>query len=66
MLLKIVFEPSDDGGFTVYVPALPGCVSEGDTLEEARRKVREAIDLYLEPDDEMPEPAGGFVEQLVV
>ena len=52
MRLKVVFEPSDEGGFTVYVPALPGCISEGDTLDDARRNVREAIELYLEPIDE--------------
>src|SRR5579864_3651903 len=51
MLLNVVFEPSDEGGFTVHVPALPGCISEGDTLEEARRNIREAIELYLEPTD---------------
>jgi predicted RNase H-like HicB family nuclease len=49
MRLNVVLEPSDEGGFTVVVPALPGCISEGDTREEALRNIREAIDLYLEP-----------------
>ena len=49
MNFQAVFEPSPDGGFTVYVPSLPGCISEGDTLEEARANIREAIELYLEP-----------------
>jgi predicted RNase H-like HicB family nuclease len=49
MRLKVVLEPSDDGGFTVYVPALPGCLSEGDTEEEALANIQEAISLYLEP-----------------
>lgn len=49
MNLKIVLEPSDEGGYTVYVPSLPGCISEGDTREEAIANIREAIDLYLEP-----------------
>lgn len=39
------------GGYTVYVPSLPGCVSEGDTMEEAQANIREAIELYLEPAD---------------
>ncbi len=52
MKLTVVLEPSDEGGFTVWVPALPGCVSEGDTREEALRNIREAVDLYLEPDDD--------------
>jgi predicted RNase H-like HicB family nuclease len=49
MKLKIVLEPSDEGGYTAYVPSLPGCISEGETAEEATANLREAIDLYLEP-----------------
>ena len=49
MRLQVVLEPSDEGGYTVYAPALPGCVSEGDTLDEALANIREAIALYLEP-----------------
>jgi predicted RNase H-like HicB family nuclease len=47
--VKIILEPSDKGGYTVYVPSLPGCISEGDTFEEAISNIREAIELYLEP-----------------
>lgn len=46
---EVVLEPSDEGGFTVYVPSLPGCISEGDTEEEALANIREAIELYMEP-----------------
>jgi len=46
---KVVLEASADGGFTVYVPSLPGCISEGDTVEEALKNIQEAIELYLEP-----------------
>ncbi len=49
MKLKVVLEPSDEGGYTVYVPSLPGCVSEGEDKEDALRNIREAIELYLEP-----------------
>ena len=49
MKFQVVLEPSDEGGYTVYVPALPGCISEGDTVDEAMRNIREAIELYLEP-----------------
>ena len=66
MLLKVLFEPSDEGGYTVHVPALPGCISEGDTLEDARRNIREAIELYLEPADEPILSQGGFVEEIAV
>ena len=55
MKLQIILEPSDEGGFTVYVPALPGCISEGNTREEALKNIQEAIALYLEPieDDQL-------------
>ena len=66
MVVKIVFELSDEGGYTVFVPALPGCISEGDTLEEARQNIREAIELYLEPIEEPVPPEGGFVEEMAV
>ena len=49
MVLKVVFEPSNEGGYTVYVPSLPGCISEGNTKEEALANIKEAIELYLEP-----------------
>jgi len=49
MKIKIVLEPSDEGGYTVYVPSLPGCISEGDTKEEALKNIQEAISLFLEP-----------------
>jgi predicted RNase H-like HicB family nuclease len=65
--LKIVVEPSDEGGYTVFVPALPGCVSEGETREEALANIREAIELYLEPSDgELSAVPGAKVEELVV
>lgn len=48
MELRIVFEESEEGGYTVYVPTLPGCISEGDTKEEALANIKEAIELYLE------------------
>ena len=66
MQLKVVFEPSDDGGYTVYVPALPGCISEGDSLDTARRNIREAIALYLEDSDGAPPPDGSLVEVLAI
>jgi predicted RNase H-like HicB family nuclease len=47
--LKVFLEPCNEGGYTVFVPALPGCISEGDTKEEALKNIRKAIELYLEP-----------------
>jgi predicted RNase H-like HicB family nuclease len=49
MKLKVILEPSDEGGFTAIVPSLPGCISEGDTQKEAMKNIREAIELHLEP-----------------
>jgi antitoxin HicB len=45
---KAIFEPQEEGGYTVTVPSLPGCVSEGDTFEEALARIKEAMALYLE------------------
>ena len=54
MKLKVILEPSEEGGYTVYVPSLPGCISEGDSEDEALSNIKEAIELYLEPvDDEL-------------
>ncbi len=44
---RVMLEP-DDGGYSVWVPALPGCVSQGDTAEEALANIREAIQAYVE------------------
>jgi|TARA_B100002003_G_C13981697_1_gene474724 predicted RNase H-like HicB family nuclease len=48
MELKIMLEEQEEGGFTVHVPSLPGCISEGDTVEELIKNIREAIELYLD------------------
>jgi len=66
MKLKVVLEPSDEGGFTVYVPSLPGCITEGDTREEALANIREAIDLYLVEEDPMVLPEKAQLVELVV
>ncbi len=49
MKLRIILEPSEEGGYTALVPSLPGCISEGDSREEALNNIKEAIQLYLEP-----------------
>jgi predicted RNase H-like HicB family nuclease len=67
MKLKIVLEASDEGGFTAYVPTLPGCISEGDDRDDALRNIREAIELYLEPlDDDLVAHEGLEIAELVV
>ncbi len=48
MKFTVILEPQEEGGFTVTVPALPGCISEGETKEEALHNIKEAIELYIE------------------
>lgn len=47
MKLNAILEPQPGGGYTAYIPALPGCVSEGDTVEEARQNILDALRGYL-------------------
>jgi len=42
-----IFEPAEEGGYVVMIPALPGCVTQGETFEEAKRMAKDAIRLYL-------------------
>ena len=48
MKLKVLVLPEADGGYSVSVPAMRGCYSEGDTLEEALVNIREAAELWIE------------------
>lgn len=44
----VVFEEEKEGGYSAWVPTLPGCASQGETFEEALGNIKEAINLYLE------------------
>ena len=44
----VIYETAEEGGYIAYVPSLPGCHSQGETLEEAEANIAEAIELYLE------------------
>lgn len=43
-----VFEPEKTGGYSVTIPALPGCISQGENFEDALANIKEAAELYLE------------------
>jgi predicted RNase H-like HicB family nuclease len=59
MRYTVLLEPEEDGGFVVSVPALPGCISQGDTREEALANIREAIAACIEDaGDDVPTEAG--------
>ncbi|HTW95003.1 MAG TPA: type II toxin-antitoxin system HicB family antitoxin [Tepidisphaeraceae bacterium] len=67
MRYTVVLEQEEDGGYVVSVPALPGCVTQGDTRQEALANAREAIEAYVEDcreaGDPVPTEAGKeFVE----
>lgn len=55
----VLFEPAEEGGFVVTCPALPGLITEGDTLEEARAMAEDAIRGYIESlrKDHLPIPS---------
>jgi predicted RNase H-like HicB family nuclease len=67
MKLQVVLEPSSEGGYTIYVPALPGCISEGNNIDEALENIQEAIELYLEPlEVDITESKNLIVRELVI
>ena len=67
---QLVFEADPEGGYTVVVPALPGCVTYGKDMKEAREMAREAIELYLEDmaenGEEMPDADNTLVGTIQV
>lgn len=45
---KVTIEPQPEDDFTAYVPKLPGCVSQGETYQEAHQNIQEALELYID------------------
>ena len=52
MILKVLIHTATEGGYWAEVPALPGCVSQGETVDELRANIREAIEGWLMAEDE--------------
>ena len=65
MKFTVVLQPEADGGYSIVCPAIPGCVSQGDTLDEALANVREAIVLCLEVRNEQGQPAPSETPEIV-
>jgi antitoxin HicB len=67
---SVFYEQVSEGGFVAFVPALPGCHTQGETVEETERNVREAIVLYLESlaahGDAIPEEGRSFQGRVTV
>ncbi len=68
---KVLIEPDDEvGGYVVTCPSLPGCYSQGDSVEEALSNIREAIELCLEDmtahGEPVPDSAGTLIGTVVV
>ncbi|MBI4287747.1 MAG: type II toxin-antitoxin system HicB family antitoxin [Chloroflexi bacterium] len=67
---KVILEPDETGGYVVSCPSLPGCYSQGDTVDEALDNIKEAILLCLEDmeaqGEEVPDPSKSLVASVVV
>lgn len=53
---SVIYEEDPQGGYVVSVPSLPGCHTQGETIEEAEKNIQEAIELYIESLQEHKEP----------
>ncbi len=65
---EVVLQPESEGGFSVFVPALPGCHTQGETREEALTMAKDAIEGYLEilAEEGRPLPQPALIERITV
>jgi len=66
LVYDVVLEPSEDGGYTVYVPSLRGCVSEGDTEKDALENIRDAIMTWHATWEDIASEHRGRVHQVEI
>mgnify|MGYP000110479832 CR=1 FL=1 len=68
MMRQVIITPDEDGIYTIEVPTLPGCISEGSTIDEAIANIKEAIELYIDvlKEDGKPIPEDRLDLMLVV
>ncbi|OGG15212.1 hypothetical protein A2773_05000 [Candidatus Gottesmanbacteria bacterium RIFCSPHIGHO2_01_FULL_39_10] len=62
----VVFQEEKEGGYSVWVPSLPGCASQGETFDEALKNIREAIELYLEDSKDKESDYNDYKKQFVI
>lgn len=62
----VIFEPAEEGGYVVHVPALPGCATQGDTFEEAEAMAKDAIEIYLKALRDMHEEIPTEPEKVII
>lgn len=65
MNFKVLIHAAEEGGYWAEVPALPGCVSQGETRSEVEANIREAITGWLAAADTLPAPADEVIEVAV-
>ena len=66
MKIKVIIEKGEDGYFVIHCPSLKSCWSQGKTEEEALKNIQEAIELYLEPDEELVKDENHRIYEIAV
>jgi len=64
--LKVILEKAEEKSYVAHAPSLPGCISQGETREEALQNIKEAIELYLEPEEKLLVKKGIEVAEVTV
>ena len=67
---KVILEPDETGGYVVICPSIPGCYSQGETIQEALDNIKEAIELCLEDimaeGEHIPDPSHSLIGTVMV
>ena len=66
MKFKVVIREGEDDWYVVECPSLPGCISQGKTKKEALENIKEAIELYLEPEEVQVTQKGERIVEVTV
>lgn len=61
MRIKAIIHPAEEGGYWAEVPALPGCITEGETMEEVMANLKDAIEGWLDVANKSPDENRGFI-----